>query len=160
MITSVVTRSPLCPPTSSWPQTPGCHIPGLILGVACDVGGLRGGLWGGCHPRAEAWPLWAQPLPQTPPMGNITDPAKKHPESVQAWAPSATSISSDDHGLHFLGTDPDPTGGQAGKSTPLPGREQCLSPCASGDRKQEPKAWALWSAFCNYTGKFFSMSQR
>lgn len=58
MITSVVTRSRLCPPTSSWPQTPGCHIPGFVLWMcvpmAREVGGLREGVWGGCHPWAEA----------------------------------------------------------------------------------------------------------
>lgn len=93
MITSVVTRSRLCPPTSSWPQTPGCHIPGFVLWMcvpmAREVGGLREGVWGGCHPWAEARSLWALPQPQTPTMGNITSPAKKHPESLWAWAPSA-----------------------------------------------------------------------
>lgn len=151
MITSVVTRSRLRPPTFSWPQTPGCHIPGFILWTCVLMARDVGGLWGGCHPWAEACPLWAQPHTLT--MGNITNPAKST-RSQLGLGSQCTRIPSDDHGLHFPGTDPDPTAGQACKTPPLLGRTVFASLC-----KWRQKARAVWSAFCNHTGKFFSTSQ-
>lgn len=56
------------------------------------------------------------------------------------------------------GPDPDPAGNQAWEKPLLPGRGQPVPPRARGDGSEGPSG-AVWSAFCNYTGKFISVSQ-
>lgn len=46
-ITSVITCSRLCPPASSWPWTPGCHIPGFIHWMCTLMVDEAGGLGDG-----------------------------------------------------------------------------------------------------------------
>lgn len=187
-ITSIVTRSRLCPPTSSWPRTPGCRIPGFIRWTCAplvrEAGGLGEGVWGGYPPRGAASPLPAQPQPPT--TGSITNLAKKCPASIWARAPSATrflQMFTDffmlafapccmSHAAAFVCTkgcpggwpwlptpDPDPAGSHAWEKPFLPGWGRRVPPRARGGRRKEPEEGAVWSAFCNYTGKFISVSQ-
>lgn len=54
--------------------------------MAREVGGLREG----CGVAVAHGQKHALSEPQAPTVGNITNPAKKHPEPVRAWAPNAS----------------------------------------------------------------------
>lgn len=193
MTASVVTRSRLCPPASSWPRTRGCHIPGFIrwtctpmvreAAVHCRAWGRGAG--GSSSPGSSV----PSPSPAAATYdGKHHQPCQKAPGVNMDFGSQCSRISSDVHGLlhasicpllhanshvaAFACTkgcpggwpwlprpDPDPAGSQAWEKPLLPGWGQRVPPRARGDGREEPEAGAVWSAFCNDTGKFISVSQ-